>query len=167
MKKGDEDAFDTFVRKYYDDILTYCGYHCSDLVFAEDLTQETFVRFFKNLSNYRHIGKTKNFLYTVARNLCKNANKKKVDIPLEEDRLKEHVDDKYDEKEDLLLELEVKDALEKLSDEFREVVILYYFQDLKLTEIADILDCGLPLIKYRMRQAKIQLKKYLEKEGKR
>ena len=32
MKQGDDDAFDTFVRKYYDDILRYCGYHCSDLI---------------------------------------------------------------------------------------------------------------------------------------
>ena len=28
MKQGDDDAFDTFVRKYYNDILKYCVYHC-------------------------------------------------------------------------------------------------------------------------------------------
>ena len=43
MKQGDDDAFDTFVRKYYDDILKYCSYHCSDAEYAEDLTQETAV----------------------------------------------------------------------------------------------------------------------------
>lgn len=58
MKQGDDGAFDTFVRKYYDDILRYCGYHCSDAEYAEDLTQETFVNFFAKLSDYRHIGKT-------------------------------------------------------------------------------------------------------------
>lgn len=48
MKQGDESSFDTFVRKYYKDILVYCSYHCSDREYAEDLTQETFVRFLLN-----------------------------------------------------------------------------------------------------------------------
>ena len=45
MKQGDEQAFDKFVRKYYGDILSYCKYHCLDQTEAEDLTQETFLRF--------------------------------------------------------------------------------------------------------------------------
>ena len=48
MKQGDDAAFDTFVRKYYDDILKYCSYHCSDAEYAEDLTQETFANFSQN-----------------------------------------------------------------------------------------------------------------------
>ena len=60
MKQGDEEAFDAFVRKYYNDILKYCTFHCADRKEAEDLTQETFVRFFAKLSEYRYQGKTKN-----------------------------------------------------------------------------------------------------------
>mgnify|MGYP001532094519 CR=1 FL=1 len=67
MKQGDDDAFDTFVRKYYNDILKYCVYHCSDAEYAEDLTQETFANFFAKLSDYRYKGKTKNYLYTLDR----------------------------------------------------------------------------------------------------
>ena len=63
MKQGDDDAFDTFVRKYYNDILRYCSYHCSDAEYAEDLTQETFANFFFYLSDYRHKGKQK-IIYT-------------------------------------------------------------------------------------------------------
>lgn len=48
MKRGDEAAFDIFVHKYYESILTYCCYHCPDTSYAEDLTQEVFVRFFEN-----------------------------------------------------------------------------------------------------------------------
>ena len=56
MKHGDENAFDVFVRKYYKKILDYCFYHCMDKSYAEDLTQETFVRFFaKNPSRERWI----------------------------------------------------------------------------------------------------------------
>ena len=58
MKHGDENAFNVFVHKYYKKILDYCVYHCTDKVYAEDLTQETFVRFFANLSDYRYKDKT-------------------------------------------------------------------------------------------------------------
>lgn len=164
MKKGSEDAFDVFIRKYYDDILKYCSYHCFDLEYAEDLTQETFARFFAKLSDYRYRGKTKNFLYTIAGNLCKDFLKKKKEISLDEKELKELAESKKYDASDIFLKIEVEDALKKLSDELREVVLLYYFQNLKLSEIADIQNIGLPLVKYRVKQAKIQLKKYLEQE---
>ena len=47
MKQGNENAFDKFVRKYYAEILLYCRNHCLDQTEAEDLTQETFLRFRK------------------------------------------------------------------------------------------------------------------------
>lgn len=58
MKQGDDDALDLFVHKYYQDILNYCHYHCSDKTYAEDLAQETFVHFFSKLSDYHYRGKT-------------------------------------------------------------------------------------------------------------
>ena len=161
MKKGNEDAFDVFVRKYYADILEYCGYHCPDPEYAEDLAQETFVHFFAKLSDYRHMGKAKNFLYTIAGNLCKNYFKKAKEISLEDTELADLAEE-TEITPDILTKLEVEDALKHLSDELRDVVVLYYFQDLKLSEIADILKIGLPLVKYRMKQAKVQLKMYLE-----
>lgn len=69
MKQGDEDAFDVFIRRYYGDILRYCAYRCADTGCAEDLTQETFVRFFEKLSDYRHMGKAKNYLYKIVGSL--------------------------------------------------------------------------------------------------
>ena len=87
MKQGDEDAFDVFIRRYYGDILRYCAYRCADTGCAEDLTQETFVRFFEKLSDYRHMGKAKNYLYTIAGNLCRNEYKRQAGIPMEEESL--------------------------------------------------------------------------------
>ena len=87
MKQGDEDAFDVFIRRYYGDILRYCAYRCADTGCAEDLTQETFVRFFEKLSDYRHMGKAKNYLYTIAGNLCRNEYKRQAGVPMEEESL--------------------------------------------------------------------------------
>ena len=56
-------------------------------------------------------------------------------------------------------------ALEQLPDEFRQVIDLYYFREMKLTEIASALDIGLPLVKYRLKQARNRLQALLRKEG--
>lgn len=163
MKQGNEQAFDSFVRKYYDEILRYCNYHCHDAGYAEDLTQETFVNFFAKLSDYHFKGKTKNYLYTIAGNLCKNFYKKKTEIPAEEEELKEIAG--MDETEEVLDKIMINTAISSLSEELREVVILYYFQELKLSEIADILQIGLSLVKYRLTQARKQLKKFFGEEA--
>jgi len=164
MKQGEEAAFDLFVRKYYKEILAYCGYRCPDKKYAEDMTQETFVRFFANLSDYYYKGKTKNYLYTIAGNLCKDYLRKVKEVPVEESELSTKTESVGYPMEDVLNKLTVEWALKQLPNELSEVVILYYFQELKLTEIADILHISLPLVKYRLRQAKVQLLYLFRKE---
>lgn len=165
MKQGNEDAFEKFVRKYYSQILQYCRYHCFDMEQAEDLTQETFLKFIGGLQSYHHMGKAKNYLYTIAGNLCKNNAKKKKDIPVEQDVLEQQIGFS-DVMERIETKICIEQALDELLPELREIIILFYFQDCKLTEIADILQISLPLVKYRLRRAKEELKQLLRKEEK-
>ena len=164
MKRGDENAFDVFVRKYYKEISNYCNYHCPDTSTAEDLTQETFLRFFEKLSDYRYMGKTKNYLYTIAGNLCRDSYKKIRESLLEEQSLEIQDCLHPPETDELLNRLTIKAALDRLPAELREVIILYYFQELKLTEISSTLQIGLPLVKYRVKQAKTHLERLLREE---
>lgn len=163
MKQGNEDAFEKFVRKYYSQVLQYCRYHCFDMEDAEDLTQETFLKFFSNLQSYHHVGKTKNYLYTIAGNLCKNIAKKKKEMPVEREVLEQEIGSS-EVMERTETKIYIEHALDALSPELREVIILFYFQECKLTEIADILQINLPLVKYRLRRAKEELKQLLGKE---
>lgn len=165
MKQGDDNAFDQFVHKYYEEILNYCNRHCYDTEYAEDLAQETFLHFFAKLSDYHYKGKMKNYLYTIAGNLCKDYYKKKKEVLAEDEVLERGTLPGADQEEGVVTKVVVKEALGKLSEEYREVIILYYFQDLKLSEIADVLQINLSLVKYRMRQAKKQLEQYLGREG--
>lgn len=164
MRCGDENAFDVFVHKYYEEILKYCNYHCSDTSYAEDLTQETFLHFFEKLSDYRYMGKTRNYLYTIAGNLCRDYYKKTKDSLLEEQSTEVQNSLQQSETEEILNKITVEKALNNLSGELREVIILYYFQGLKLTEISDTLKISLPLVKYRIKQAKTRLEKLLREE---
>lgn len=154
-----------YISKYYQKILAYCYYHCPDQGYAEDLTQETYVRFFTKLSDYHYRGKTLNYLYTIAGNLCKDYLKKVKEIPLEEMELIEETNPKQNQTEEVLNKIYIEQALRQLPDELSEVLTLYYFQDLKLTEIASTLQIGLPLVKYRLRRGKKLLKELLNEEG--
>ena len=164
MKLGDEAAFDMFVRKYYEEILKYCCYHCTDIAYAEDLTQETFIRFFAKLSEYCHFGKTKSYLYTIAGNLCKDYYRKKREISLEEPVINEAAWVNKNHEEVIVNKVTIEGALKKLPDELSEIIILYYFQGLKLKEIAGALQISLPLVKYRMKSARMQLEQILREE---
>lgn len=164
MKHGDENAFDIFVRKHYEGILKYCSYHCLDKSSAEDLTQETFLHFFEKLSDYRYMGKTRNYLYTIAGNLCRDSYKRIRERLLEEQLIEIQDSLHPSETEEVLNKLAIKEALDRLPIELKEIIILYYFQDLKLTEISNILQISLPLVKYRIKQAKKHLEKLLRKE---
>lgn len=163
MRQGDEQAFNLFIHKYYKEILNYCSYHCPDKEYAEDLTQETFVRFFAKLSDYRYMGKTKNYLYTIAGNLCRDYHRK-INAILLEEPLMEMQNGLQAETDKMLNKITVETALNSLPNELREVIVLYYFQELKLTEISEVLQIGLPLVKYRMKQAKVRLEQLLKEE---
>ena len=159
MRNGDDQAIEDFVRKFYPRVLRYCHLHIRDQGIAEDLTQETFARFFRTLNQYQHYGKVANYLYVIAGNLCRDHHRKPVELPVEE--LPEQP---VCPMEALDLRLDVHRALEQLPTELREVAILYYFQELRQKEIARILGISLPLVKYRLRRAKEWLEQLLGKE---
>lgn len=159
MKNGDEAAMEIFVRRYYPVILRYCRYHIagsSGSMNAEDVAQETFERFFRSLTDYQHQGKAVHYLYVIAGNLCKDFYKKQAGSLTTQYQIPEEnpigsVDVKVD----------IERALERLPHELKQVIILHYFQGLKLKEIAGILNIGLPLVKYRIKKAKELLAKIL------
>lgn len=115
--------------------------------------------FFSKLPDYHYKGKTLNYLYTIAGNLCKDYLKKTKEMLLEEIELVEE-----NQTEQILNRVLIEQVLEQLPDESREVLTLYYFQELKLTEISDTLQIGLPLVKYRLQKARKQLRELLGKE---
>ena len=157
--RGDREALGELVRLYYGKIYNYIFYRVTDRTLAEDLTQETFARFFRTLSQYQHYGKAANYLYVIAGNLCRDYYRKREEIPMEE--LPEQPVYQMDV---LDLRLDIHRALEQLPPELREVTILYFFQELKQKEIARILGISLPLVKYRIRRAKELLEQLIGKE---
>ena len=176
MRQGDGTAIECFVQKYYRDVLRYCNCHVFDPYSAEDLTQETFARFFLSLNRYCHRGKARAYLYAIAKNLCRDQAGKNQEIPMAQEEglfaaateknaacrgIPEHGEQR-DPAETTIRRLEVWRAILSLPEELREVVILHYFQELKQREVAKALQIGLPLVKYRLRRARELLAERLE-----
>jgi len=165
MKKGDPDAFDQFVKKYYGSVYGYVCRKTSDIELAKDLTQDTFVRFFEKFAEYKYSGKTLNYLYTIAGNIYKDFVKKNSNCEILYDDLeqtgrmrKESFADELD------TEVEIKIYLDKLKPEYRDVIYKYYFEEQKIKEIAENLSIGESLVKYRLSEAKKKLKDEINAE---
>ena len=156
-KNGDEQAGEQLIRKYYTAIYQYCFLHLRDRDLAEDMTQETFTRYFEALQTYTDYGKLKNYLYRIAGNIIKNYYKKKKELPMEE---MSHIpgSDMRDEE----IRMDIEQAIDRLPKELKEITILFFFQDLKQKDIARLLDINLSLVKYRISRAKKLLSEYLE-----
>ena len=160
MRMGDEKAIEIFVEKYYPRILSYCQVHIGDHGYAEDMTQETFERFFRSLKQYRHYGKAANYLYVIAANTCHDYHRKHKEIATE--TMPEQADTRADNAEE---RLDVQMAFKRLPEEVREVAVLYFLQEQKQKDIAVMLGIGLPLVKYRIRRARELLAGYLGDGG--
>ena len=156
IRNGDNRAGNEFVKKYYPLIYQYCFLHIHDRDCAEDMTQETFVRFFEAVMNRTDIAKVKSYLYRVAGNTVKNYYRKKKELLLE--KLPDTVENNA---VDIEVRLDIERAVACLPDEIREITILFFFQGLKQKDISDLLGIKLSLVKYRVSKAKELLSKEL------
>lgn len=157
IRNGDNRAGNEFVKKYYPLIYQYCFLHIHDRDCAEDMTQETFVRFFEAVMNRTDIAKVKSYLYRVAGNIVKNYYRKKKELLLE--KLPDTVENNA---ADIEVRLDIERAVARLPDEIREITILFFFQGLKQKDISDLLGIKLSLVKYRVSKAKELLSEELE-----
>ena len=76
IRDGDEHSAEELITRYYSAILRYCRLHCVSDEMAEDLTQETFLRVFKNLPMYRKRDRFRSWLYTIANHVCVDESRK-------------------------------------------------------------------------------------------
>lgn len=162
MKRGDTDAVEEFVRKYYPKILQYCGIRMGPS-YAEDLTQEVFEKFFRTFGQYRHYGKALNYLYVIAGNVCRDYHRKERGIVWEE--LSAEAAGSFrtgGAAEAAEQRCDIERALKQMPLRVREVAILFFFQELKQAEVARILGISLPLVKYRIGKAREWLTAYFE-----
>lgn len=161
IQHGNKELLEILIQKYYDDVYRFCFYKTGNASISYDLTQETFLKLIRYMENYKHKGKFKSYLITIAMNVCntyfyKNRNNLEE---FQDDQIFEESEFGKIEKKNVILK-----ALNELPEKQREVVFFKYYEDLKNGEIAKICDEKVSTIKSRLKQGLEKMSRYLEKE---
>ncbi len=148
------------IEEQYDKIYRYCYFKMYDDQIAQDITQETFLRFCKQGLN---LGSDKElpYLYTIAKNLCIDRFRQRTVESLEE--ITEEVID--DTTEDWISNLTLRMTISKLPEDEQELIFLRYTNELPITSICKITGLSRFAVYRRLSKSLKWLKEELKKEG--
>ncbi len=175
IKKGDIDAFSDLVTRYEKKALNFAYRMLKNSEEAEDATQEAFFKVFDKIHTFHGKSSFSTWFYTILNNIC-------LDILRKRTRRAEVVSISQTSNDDNEYELQIEDtsdgpfeklqkkdakilleqALSKLSNEHRAVIVMRDINDLEYEEIAKILNVSLGTVKSRISRARLALRKILE-----
>lgn len=161
--KGDKPDADNAFAEIYDRyglrVNAYIRTILGNRQLAEDIFQDTFVKFFQKVRSDYESGSLIGFLITIARNLCLNAKRDKVSTVSLDDIDLPHKDKENIESKEFSELLAM--SLDLLDEEYREPIVLRYFNEMRYEEIAEILDITPARARYLVFMGKQKLRKIL------
>jgi RNA polymerase sigma-70 factor, ECF subfamily len=181
-QRNDITAFNEIVSRYKNKIYNYIYRMVGNGEDAEDLTQEVFVKMYVALDSFRSQSSLSTWLYRIAGNLCIDSHRKKsrrdagfggaitsLDEPFShsssEDAHTREVSDITFEPSKVLasqeMDKQIQEALAKLPEKMRTVVVLHDIEGLHYEEIASVVDCPLGTVKSRLFNARSLLREHL------
>ncbi|MFJ5763152.1 RNA polymerase sigma factor [Neobacillus sp. NPDC093182] len=168
IKRDSRSAQELLVRRHYKLVYTFLYRLTGDKEMAMDLTQETFIKILNNISKYKPSSNFKSWLLTVASNLAKDYLKSKAHKESQNTYELFENDMRTEKSVSFIFEKnekrkEIKMALEGLPDFQREAILLKYYNDMKISEIALITNASVPPVKSRLRQGLDKLKSYFQR----
>ncbi len=145
------------LKDQYEKIYRYCYFKVKNQAIAEDLTQETFLRYFSQ-STYINRGKPLAYLYVTAKNLCTDYFRRTPALPLKEELSSS---DEFTPRENRLA---IGQAMSSLPKELQELLLLRYSNELGVGEIAGILNISRFSVYRKLNTALKQIKELLREE---
>jgi RNA polymerase sigma factor (sigma-70 family) len=177
---GDAAAWEDIVRQYHRRIYNICYRFAGSTDEAEDLTQDVFIKMYKTLNTYDlERGAFMTWVTTITRNLLVDHFRKSkydrvtdsLDTPVSEHEdampLSDRIEDKAPAPDSRIQSRETREtvhhALQKLSPELREAVILRDLQDMDYKEIATVLKIPEGTVKSRINRGRAELARLLQR----
>ena len=158
VPERNESNINRLVETYGDEILRMCFLYLKDIHLAEDALQDTFIKVYKNYSKFQGKSSEKTWIIRIAINVCKNYLRsswwKRVDVKACLESIPALQNNRQND--DLII------AIMQLSSKYKEVVLLYYYQGLKIREIAETLNIPESTVAVRLKRARAKLKIDLE-----
>ena len=169
---GDDTAFETLVQKYQGSIHALAWRKIGDFHIAEEITQDTFLQVYKNLSQLRNPNQLLGWMYVIANRLClkwleknKSVTQSLEDTPVEEIERASYTHHIAEQRETERTEQHhelVKKLLAKLPESERTVVTLYYLGRMTTKEISKFLGVSVNTITSRLQRARKRLQEQQE-----
>lgn len=166
---GDEVALDILIKRHFRAIYGFVFSYVKNKELAEDITQETFLKVFRNIKKIDKNKSFKSWVYTIAKNTALDYFKKKKSVAFSsfEDAtgknvLMEVLADKAKQPHELAELLEDSSlflgAIKTLSAKYQQILLMYYYEYLNFREIAEKLQEPINTIKSRHRRGLVLLK---------
>ncbi len=170
---GDTTAFSKLMKKYHDAIFAFIYRMVRDREQVEDLTQEAFIKAFSSLKNFNEEFAFSTWLYKIATNNCIDFIRKRklqmysIDKPIESkdsDYTFELPDDSYEADKELITNqrtILLTQAIDRLPEKYRRVILLRHSEERSYEEIADMLKLPIGTVKAHIFRARELLYKQL------
>lgn len=169
VQQGDKNKFGVLMERYGPKLFRYGKKFLSNEDNIEDVVQEVFIKTYQNIKSFNSLQRFSPWIYRIAHNTYVNALKKNSTGPLylfDFDTLISHTvveDPIVREREMQEIKKIVDHGLSQIEPKYREMLVLYYIEELSYKEIAEILHIPIGTVGVRIMRAKEILKeKYKE-----
>ena len=161
--QGDTNAFSVLVESYKDLVFSLALKIIKNRVEAEEVSQDTFIKAFKNLEKFKGDSKFSTWLYKITYNNCMDVVKKRARIH-DHREIDEVVENKLEAVENTLDTIEreeraeiMKHCLNYLPQDEKSILWLFYFKELSLKEIVEVTSFTEANIKVKLHRARKRL----------
>ena len=160
----DSERIESMVTQYGDSLLRLCCLYTGELSSAEDALQETFLNAFRHIKNFRGDCSEKTWLTGIAVNVCRSYLRREkqrlghLQLVSGEDET-EQIPDRAAE---IVYDDTVLREIHALKPKYREVILMYYYQEMTAGEIARALGLSESAVTVRLTRARQQLKVRLQ-----
>ena len=169
---GDDEAFTALVRKYQKSVHALAWKRVGDFHFAEEITQDAFLRAYRGLPKLKDPGQFSGWLYVITNRLCNTwLQKNKEALTLLEDTpvvevqrsaYERYMSEQYEKKGHAHREELVRELLAKLPESERTVITLHYLGEMTAKEIGNFLGVSVNTITSRLQRARKRLQQHEE-----
>ena len=167
--EGDDDGIVEIIKDHKDGLMFYLNSFVQNIHLAEDLTEDTFVKLIARRPRFSGKSTFKTWLYSIGRNVALDFLRRNAKLPtVSAEEAMTLIADEADVARQYLCserKLQVHKALKQLNDEYRQVLVLVYFEDFQNDQVASIMGKSKKQIENLVYRAKLSLKSELEKEG--
>ncbi|MBE5957199.1 MAG: sigma-70 family RNA polymerase sigma factor [Lachnospiraceae bacterium] len=153
------------INEYGNTIFRMCYLYLKDYHLAEDAAQETFLRAVRAYDSFVHKSSEKTWLIKIALNCCKNIMRTRW-FRFDFANIEDHPDfaDKKNQIDEIILKDAISSAIMKLPILDREIILLYYYEELSLKEMSSIIGKSESAAMKRLSRARKKIKDILKEE---